>query len=158
VRTFEGKMRVGRHARVSVVVSRFNGFITEPLLAGAAAVLREQGVADDAISVHWVPGAFEIPVAAGRIAKGEKADAIVCLGALIRGDTPHFDYISAEVTRGLGALAIEHDLPIVYGILTCDDVKQARARSGDDAANKGREAAAVAIEMMDLFRTMDGRA
>ena len=140
MRTYEGTMRVGRHARVAVVVSRFNEFVTEPLLAGALATLTEQGMPEDAISVHWVPGAFEIPVAAARIARGEKADAIVCLGAVIRGETPLFDYISAEVTRGIGSLAIEWDLPIAFGILTCDDVAQARARSRDDAGNKGREA------------------
>ena len=157
VKTFEGRMRVGRHVRVALVVSRFNGFVTEPLLAGALATLSEQGIGEDSVSVHWVPGAFEIPVVAARIARSEKADSIICLGALIRGETPHFEYISSEVTRGLGSLAIEFDLPIAYGILTCDDVPQARARSGDDAGNKGREAAATAIQMMDLFRSMDGR-
>ena len=162
VKTFEGKVRATKDARVAIVVSRFNGFITEPLLAGAVATLEEHRIRPDAITVHWVPGAFEIPVAANRIAIKRQefggfggADAIVCLGALIRGDTPHFEYISAEVTRGLGSIALDHDMPVAYGVLTCDTVEQARQRSGDNAANKGREAAAAALEMLDLFQSMD---
>ena len=144
----------GSELRLAIVVSRFNEIVTEPLLRGALATARDLGVADDAIDVVRVPGAFELPQAARRLAGLGGHDAIVCLGAVVRGETPHFDYVCAEAARGLTMVAREFNLPVAFGVLTCDTMAQARARSGGSAGNKGDEAVRAAIELANLFRQL----
>ncbi len=141
--------------RFGIVVSRFNTFISERLLEGALDALRRHGADDDAITVVRVPGAFEIPLTAQRLAATGDHDALICLGAVIRGATPHFDHVAAEVTKGIAAVGLARDLPIAYGILTTDTLEQAIERAGTKAGNKGADAAATAIEMADLFRGME---
>ncbi len=138
--------------RFGIVVSRFNTFISERLLEGALDALRRHGADDDAITVVRVPGAFEIPLTAQRLAATGDHDALICLGAVIRGATPHFDHVAAEVTKGIAAVGLARDLPIAYGILTTDTLEQAIERAGTKAGNKGADAAVTAIEMADLFR------
>lgn len=135
-----------------VIVSRFNSFISEHLLEGALDALIRHGADDDSITIVRVPGAFEIPLAAQRLAAQGGYDALICLGAVIRGATPHFDYVSAEVTKGIAAVSLAKDLPVAFGILTTDSIEQAIERAGTKAGNKGADAATTAIEMADLFR------
>ena len=142
----------GSDLRLAVVVSRFNEIVTEPLLRGALATARDLGVGDDALDVVRVPGAFELPQAARRLAGVGGYDAIVCLGAVVRGETPHFDYVCSEAARGLTMVSQEFNLPVAFGVLTCDTMAQARARSGGSAGNKGDEAMRAALEMANLFR------
>lgn len=142
--------------RVALIVSRFNSFVTERLLEGALDTLRRHGAAEDALVVLRVPGAFEIPLAAKRVAMGGEFDAVVCLGAVIRGSTPHFDYISAEVTKGVASIALEADCPVAFGVLTTDTLEQAIERAGSKAGNKGTEAALSVIEMANLLSQMKG--
>ncbi len=144
----------GRELRFGVVVSRFNRSITAPLLAGALEALAVHGVAADDVVVAHVPGAFEIPFAAQELARTGRYHALVCLGAVVRGETPHFDYICAEVTRGLGRVIAEHRLPVAFGVLTTDTIEQALARAGEGHGNKGYEAAVTAIEMAQLARLL----
>ncbi len=134
-----------------LVVSRFNDFITSKLLDGAADALTRHGVQERDIEVVWVPGSFEIPAVAGRIAKKRKHDAIVCLGCVIRGDTPHFDYIAAEVSKGVASVGLESEIPVLFGVLTTDSIEQAIERAGTKAGNKGADAALAAIELVDLY-------
>ena len=141
--------------RFGIVVSRFNTFISERLLEGPLDALRRHSADDDAITVVRVPGAFEIPLTAQRLAATGDHDALICLGAVIRGATPHFDHVAAEVTKGIAAVGLARDLPIAYGILTTDTLEQAIERAGTKAGNKGADAAATAIEMADLFRGME---
>lgn len=140
--------------RFAIVVSRFNGAITEPLREGAAAALREAGAADADVEMLFVPGAFELPQAARAAAETGRFDAVVCLGCVIRGETPHFEYISAAAAHGLMAAAGDTGVPMAFGVLTTDTEDQARERSGSGADNKGREAAVAAIEMAALFRRL----
>ena len=147
----EGRMDASG-LRFGIVVSRFNTFISERLLEGALDALRRHGADDDAITVVRVPGAFEIPLTAQRLAATGDHDALICLGAVIRGATPHFDHVAAEVTKGIAAVGLARDLPIAYGILTTDTLEQAIERAGTKAGNKGADAAVTAIEMADLFR------
>ena len=149
--TYEGGLD-GSDLRLAVVVSRFNEIVTEPLLRGALATARDQGVGEDSLDVVHVPGAFELPQAARRLAGLGRYDAIVCLGAVVRGETPHFDYVCNEAARGLTMVAQEFNLPVAFGVLTCDTMAQARARSGGSAGNKGDEAMRAALEMANLFR------
>ena len=149
--TYEGGLD-GSDLRLAVVVSRFNEIVTEPLLRGALATARDLGVGEDALDVVRVPGAFELPQAARRLAGAGGYDAIVCLGAVVRGETPHFDYVCNEAARGLTMVAQEFNLPVAFGVLTCDTMAQARARSGGSGGNKGDEAVRAAIEMANLFR------
>ncbi len=142
----------GSDLRLAVVVSRFNEIVTEPLLRGALATARECGVGDDSLDVVRVPGAFELPQAARRLAGAGGYDAIVCLGAVVRGETPHFDYVCSEAARGLTMVSRDFDLPVAFGVLTCDTMAQARARSGGSGGNKGDEAMRAALEMANLFR------
>ena len=142
--------------RVALIVSRFNSFVTERLLEGALDTLRRHGAADDALVVLRVPGAFEIPLAAKRVAMDGEFDAVVCLGAVIRGSTPHFDYISAEVTKGVASIALEADCPVAFGVLTTDTLEQAIERAGSKAGNKGTEAALSVIEMANLLSQLKG--
>lgn len=145
----------GAGLRLALVVSRFNEIVTEPLLAGARDEALGLGVAEGALDVVRVPGAFELPQAARRLAGAGGYDAIVCLGAVVRGETPHFDYVCAEAARGATLVAQEYDLPVAFGVLTCDTMAQARARAGGSAGNKGADAARAAIEMANLFRALD---
>jgi len=144
--------------RIGIVVSRFNDFITRQLLAGALDALTRHGAEDDNIQVVKVPGAFEIPYAASRMAHQKNYDTIICLGAVIRGETPHFEYISAEVTKGIAKIALDSDIPIIYGVITTESIEQAVERAGTKAGNKGWDAAMAAIEMVDLYKKIGGGA
>ncbi len=152
VRVIEGDLQ-GQGVKVSIVVSRFNGFITDRLLEGALDALRRHGVDEKGITVVRVPGAFEIPLGVRRAA-GQKVDAVIALGALIRGGTPHFDYLSAEVTKGVAQVMLDTGIPVSFGVLTTDTVEQAIERAGAKSGNKGAEAAQSALEMVSLLRRM----
>ena len=143
--------------KFAIVVSRFNDFVTERLLEGALEALKAHGADENRIDVIRVPGAFEIPLAAKQVAAGGKHDALICLGAIIRGDTPHFDYIADAVTRGLGALTLEYRLPVSFGVLTTNNVQQAMERAGEKTQNKGFEAALTAIEMANLKKDLGAK-
>lgn len=152
-KTFEGKL-IGTGLRVGIVVARFNEFITSKLLDGAVDALLRHGVARDDVEVAWVPGAFEIPFAAKRLALSHKYDAILCLGAVIRGATPHFEYVSAEVSKGIAAVSLDTGVPVIFGIITADTLEQAVERAGTKAGNKGWEAAMAGIEMANLVKCL----
>ena len=154
---FTGAPR-GQGRRCAVVVSRFNETITQRLLEGALDALVRHGVAFDDVDVFWVPGAWELPAAARRVAATERYDALISLGAVIRGDTPHFDYVAGEASRGLASASAEFDVPIAFGVLTCDTMTQAEARAGGEHGNKGWDAALAALEMADLLDQVDGSA
>jgi 6,7-dimethyl-8-ribityllumazine synthase len=141
-----------RGLKIGIVVSRFNHFITEKLIEGALDGLKSHGGEDDNITIVHVPGAFEIPLVAERLAASGKYDALICLGAVIRGDTPHFEYVSDAVTRGIGKAISKYQLPIGFGVLTTNDVQQAIDRSGSKDSNKGYEAALTAVEMVRVIR------
>jgi 6,7-dimethyl-8-ribityllumazine synthase len=143
-----------RGLRVATVVARFNQHVTELLEAGAVATLTEQGIVGDDAPVFRVPGAFELPVVAKRLAESGRWDAVVCLGAVIRGDTPHFEYVAGECAAGLNRVALDTGVPIVFGVLTTDDLDQALARAGGAEGNKGAEAAATALETAALLRSL----
>ncbi len=145
----------GAGRRFAIAASRFNQGIVEKLLDGALETLVDKGVAIDDIDVVWVPGAWELPMAVRRLLSSDRYSAIVTVGAVIRGDTPHFDYICAECARGLAQASAEFDVPIGFGVLTCDTDAQAEARAGGDMGNKGHEAAMAALEMADLFDRLD---
>ncbi len=151
MRTVEGKLS-GAGLKFALVVSRFNSFITERLLEGALDCLRRQGVAEDDLMVARVPGAWEIPVVVKRLAQSKAYDGVICLGAVIRGSTPHFDYVAAEVSKGIAQVSLESGLPISFGILTTDTLEQAIERAGSKAGNKGFAAAEAAIEMVNLLK------
>jgi 6,7-dimethyl-8-ribityllumazine synthase len=144
----------GQGVRVGIVVARFNRTVTEQLLAGALDSLARHGVAGDDVSIVRVPGAFELPFAARRLAAAGRYDALICLGAIVRGETPHFEYIAAEVTRGLGQIMADHQIPIAFGVLTTNTIEQALARAGQGHGNKGYEAAATALEMARLAQLL----
>ncbi|NOQ98105.1 MAG: 6,7-dimethyl-8-ribityllumazine synthase [Calditrichae bacterium] len=137
--------------KFAIVISRFNEFISSKLLDGALDCLNRHKATDKNIQIFWVPGSFEIPLVAHRLAKSKKFDAVICLGAVIRGSTPHFDYISAEVSKGIAHAALETGLPVIFGIITADSLEQAIERAGTKAGNKGWDAALSAIEMSDLI-------
>lgn len=147
----EGKLDA-RGMKFGIIVSRFNSCVTEKLLEGAIDALKSHGGVEKNIDIVRVPGSFEIPLLAHRLASSGKYDALVCLGAVIRGDTPHFEYIAEEVTRGIGNAILEHRVPISFGVLTTNNVEQALERAGTKTANKGYEAALTAIEMASLNR------
>jgi 6,7-dimethyl-8-ribityllumazine synthase len=155
-RVIEGKLW-GEGLRLGVVVSRFNGFITERLLEGTIDGLVRHGVRDEDIDVLRVPGSFEIPVAAKRLATLNRYHAIICLGAVIRGATPHFDYVAGQVSSGIASLALETGVPCIFGILTTDTVEQAIDRAGTKMGNKGWEAALSAVEMANVFAQLQGK-
>ena len=152
---FSGTPR-GQGRRCAVVVSRFNEMITQRLLDGALDALVRHGVAFDDVDVLWVPGAWELPFAARRAAATERYDALIALGAVIRGDTPHFDFVAGEASRGLSTASADFDVPISFGLLTFDTMAQAEARAGGEHGNKGWDAALAALEMADLFDQVDG--
>lgn len=147
-------MLLGKGLKVAVVISRFNEFITRKLLDGAQDALRRHDVNNEDVDITWVPGAFEIPLIAKKLAGTGKYDAVICLGAVIRGGTPHFDYIAAEVTKGIAAVSLESGLPVIYGVITADTLEQAIERAGTKAGNRGFEAAVNAIEMANLVRNI----
>jgi 6,7-dimethyl-8-ribityllumazine synthase len=149
----EGKVDA-RNLKVGIIVSRFNHFITEKLLQGALEGLKEHGGEEDHLTIVRVPGAFEIALVADKMAASGKYDALVCLGAVIRGDTPHFEYVSDAVTRGIGRAIQKYRLPIGFGVLTTNNVQQAMDRSGSKDANKGYEAALTAVEMVNIIRQL----
>jgi len=147
----------GEGLKIGIVVSRFNSFITDKLLEGAMDALVRSGVKDDDVTVVKVPGSFEIPPVAKKLAMGggkKKFDAVICIGAVIKGGTPHFDYISSEVTKGVAAVSMEAQIPVVFGVITTDDIEQAIERAGTKAGNKGKDAAITAIEMATLAKKL----
>jgi 6,7-dimethyl-8-ribityllumazine synthase len=141
-------------SRFAVVISRFNSFISDRLLSGALDALERHGAAPDDISVVWVPGSFEIPPVARKLALSGKHDAVICLGALLRGETPHFDHLSSTVTKELGSIGLEAGVPVINGILTCNTMEQAVDRAGLKTGNKGFDAAAAAIEMVQVLKRL----
>jgi 6,7-dimethyl-8-ribityllumazine synthase len=149
-KTYEGQL-TAQGKRFGIVVSRFNELICKKLLEGALDCLTRHGANLDEVEIAWVPGSFEIPVVAARLAASKKYDAVICLGAVIRGATPHFEYIAAEVTKGIAQVSLDTGLPVVYGVITPDNLEQALERAGTKAGNKGWDAALSAIEMADLF-------
>ena len=150
---FEG-MLLGEGLRFGLVISRFNEFITRRLLNGAQDALLRHGVSQENIDVAWVPGSFEIPLIAKKLAETKRYDAVICLGAVIRGGTPHFEYIASEVTKGIAKVGLETGLPVIHGVITADSLEQAIERAGTKEGNKGFEAAVNAIEMVNLTRSI----
>ena len=144
----------GKGKRIGIVVSRFNDLITKRLLEGAYDCLLRHGVKEADIITAWVPGSFEIPPVAKRLAADVKLDAVICLGTIIRGETPHFDYIAGQSSKGIGQLALESKIPIIYGVLTCDSVDQAVDRAGTKSGNRGWQAALTALEMANLYSSL----
>ena len=143
-------------ARFAIVAARFNGEITDALLEGAVATLAEHGVPDDHVSVVRVPGAYEIPITAKRLAASGRYEAIIALGAVVRGGTPHFEYVAGECARGVGRVALDEDVPVIFGVLTTDSESQALDRAGGKEGNKGHEAAVAGLEMVTLLRRLEG--
>mgnify|MGYP006075529471 CR=1 FL=1 len=154
MKRFEGKL-VSENIRVGVVCARFNGFIVSRLLAGCEDTLLRHGVREEDIAVAWVPGAFEIPLIASKMAKSGKYDAVIALGAVIRGSTSHYDYVCSEVSKGVAQVALNSDIPVMFGVLTTDTIEQAVERAGTKAGNKGSECAQGAIEMVNLIRELE---
>ncbi len=141
--------------RFGLVAARFNEFITSKLLSGAIDTLRRHGADEDMLDVAWVPGAFEIPMAAKKMAESKKYDAVICLGAVIRGATSHYDYVCSEVSKGVANVSLNSDIPVMFGVLTTDTIEQAIERAGTKAGNKGFECAEGAIEMVNLIRSIE---
>lgn len=154
-REYQGRL-LGEGLRFGIVVSRFNQIITKRLLEGAMDGLLRHGVAEEAIEVSWVPGAFEIPLIAKKMAGTDKYAAIICLAAVIRGETPHFEYVATEVSKGIALVALETGIPAIYGVVTADSLDQAMERAGAKAGNKGYIAAESALEMANLLRSLEG--
>lgn len=150
---YEGKL-VAEGLKFGIVVGRFNEFIANRLLEGALDALIRHGANEDDIEVAYVPGSFEIPLAAKRMAESGRFDAVICLGALIRGDTPHFDFIASEATKGIAKVGLDAELPVIYGAITADTIEQAIERAGSKAGNKGWQAAVSAIEMANLLKSL----
>ncbi len=153
VKRLAGKLIVSKQ-RFGIVVSRFNEFITSRLLAGAIDALQRHGCADDQITEVWVPGSWEIPATAKRLASSGRFDAVICLGCVVRGHTPHFEYVAAEVAKGVAAVGLETQVPTIFGVITADTIEQAIERAGTKEGNKGADAAIAAIEMTNLFSQM----
>ena len=154
MKSFEGKL-IAQNIRVGIVAARFNEFITSRLLGGAMDALLRLDVSEDDVHVAWVPGAFEIPLVASKMAKSGKYDAVICLGAVIRGSTSHYDYVCNEVSKGIAAVSLESGIPVLFGVLTTENIEQAIERAGTKAGNKGYDCAVSAIEMVNLIREMD---
>ena len=155
IKTFEGDFTAA-DARFAIVASRFNGFIVDGLIAGAIDTLRRHGVAETEIDLIRAPGAFEMPLVVQRVASSERYDGIVAVGAVIRGGTPHFEYVAGECTKGLAMVSLEQDIPVGFGVLTVDTIEQAIERAGTKAGNKGAEAAMSTLEMISLIRQLEG--
>ena len=154
MKTFEGKL-VSQDIKVGIVAARFNEFIVSKLLSGCEDALLRHGVQPDDISVAWVPGAFEIPLIASKMAKSGKFDAVIALGAVIRGSTSHYDYVCNEVSKGIANVSLNSDIPVMFGVLTTETIEQAIERAGSKAGNKGSECAQGAIEMVNLIRALE---
>lgn len=152
-KTFQGKI-VGKDKKFGIVISRFNEFISSKLLDGALDCFKRHEVKEENIDIAWVPGSFEIPLTALKMAGSKKYDAVVCLGAVIRGATPHFEYIAAEVTKGIAQVNLQTGIPTIYGVITADSLEQAIERAGTKAGNKGWDAAMSAMEMADLLKIL----
>ena len=152
---YEGNL-VGTGLKIGIVVGRFNEFITGRLLSGAEDALKRHGVADEDVDVAWVPGAYEIPLIAKKIAESKKYDSVITLGTVIRGATPHFDFVCNEVAKGVASQSLQTGVPIIFGVLTTETIEQAIERAGTKAGNKGWEAAASAIEMANLSKMIEG--
>ena len=153
-RIYEGKFEA-HGKRIAIVASRFNDFFTSELLAGAQDCLRRHGVADEQVDTAWVPGGFELPIAAKRLAQSGRYAAVICVGCIIQGDTPHFGLVASEVTKGIAQVSLDAGIPIAFGVVTADTLDQARERAGTKAGNKGFDAALSALEMIDLFAAID---
>lgn len=151
MRTLQGKLKA-KGFKIAVVVSKFNSFLSDRLLEGAREALEKTGAEEADLTVYKVPGSFEVPLIAKKVAAARAADGILCIGALVRGDTPHFDFLSAEVTKGLAQVAMEEGVPVSFGILTVDTIEQGIERSGTKAGNKGYEAALALVEMLNLVK------
>jgi len=154
IKTYEGDLTV-KGAQFCLLVSRFNSFVVESLLSGAIDALKRHGAEDNNLQIVRVPGAFEMPLAARRIAEKKQCDAIIALGAVIRGGTPHFEYVAGECTKGLSQVSAQYNIPVAFGVLTVDTIEQAIERAGTKAGNKGVEAAMSAIEMVNLLHNLD---
>ena len=154
MKVYEG-MLVSKKIRVGIVAARFNEFITGKLLAGALDGLKRHEVSEEDIEIAWVPGAFEIPLIASKMAKSKKYDAVICLGAVIRGSTSHYDYVCSEVSKGTAQVSLESGIPVMFGVLTTDTIEQAIERAGTKAGNKGFDCAVGAIEMVNLIREIE---
>lgn len=151
---FEGKV-VSENIKIGIVAARFNEFITSKLLGGALDGLKRHNINENDIDVAWVPGAFEIPLIAKKMANSGKYDAVICLGAVIRGSTSHYDYVCNEVSKGIAAVSMNSDIPVMFGVITTENIEQAIERAGTKAGNKGYDCALGAIEMVNLIREMD---
>lgn len=151
--TLEGKL-VATDMKVGIVAGRFNEFITSKLVGGAMDGLLRHDVKDEDVDIAWVPGAFEIPLIASKMAKSGKYDAVICLGAVIRGDTTHYDYVCNEVSKGIATVSLESGIPVMFGVLTTENIEQAIARAGSKGGNKGYDCALGAVEMVNLLRTI----
>jgi 6,7-dimethyl-8-ribityllumazine synthase len=152
-KVIEGNL-IAKGKKIGIVVSRFNDFITKDLVSGCLDTLTRHGVEDKDVVITWVPGAFEIPAVAQRLAKAKSYDALICLGTVIRGSTPHFDYIAAEVSKGIAKVGLDTGVPVIFGVITADTIEQAIERAGTKDGNKGRDAALTAIEMANLFEKL----
>ena len=151
MKTFEGKL-VSEDIKVGIIVARFNEFITSKLLSGALDTLTRHEINEENIQVAWVPGTFEIPLIASKMAESGKYDAVICLGAVIRGSTSHYDYVCNEVSKGIASVSLKSGIPVMFGVLTTENIEQAIERAGSKAGNKGSECAEGAIEMVNLIR------
>ena len=154
MKTFEGKL-VSENIKIGIVASRFNEFITSKLLGGAMDALNRHDVKEDNIDVAWVPGAFEIPLIASKMAHSGKYDAVICLGAVIRGSTSHYDYVCNEVSKGIAQVSLQSGIPVLFGVVTTENIEQAIERAGTKAGNKGFDCAVSAIEMVNLIKELE---
>lgn len=151
---YEGKL-IGKDLKIGIINSRFNEFITSKLLSGAKDCLLRHDVSPENIEIAWVPGAFEIPLVAQKMSKSGKYDAIICLGCVIRGATSHYDYVCSEVSKGIAKVSLDNELPVIFGIVTTENIEQAIERAGTKAGNKGYDCAMSALEMVNLFKSLD---
>jgi len=156
MRIYEGKL-VSKDIKIGIVAARFNEFIVSKLLSGAVDGLKRHDVNEDDIEVAWVPGAFEIPLIASKMAMSGKYDAVICLGAVIRGSTTHYDYVCSEVSKGIASVSLNSDIPVMFGVLTTENIEQAIERAGTKAGNKGYDSAVSAIEMVNLIRAIEAK-
>ncbi|MCI5690275.1 MAG: 6,7-dimethyl-8-ribityllumazine synthase [Clostridiales bacterium] len=154
MKTYEGSL-VAKEIKVAIVAARFNEFITSKLIGGAMDGLTRHGVQEADVSLTWVPGAFEIPLVASKLANSGKYDAVICLGAVIRGSTSHYDYVCAEVSKGIATVSLQSQIPVLFGVLTTDTIEQAIERAGTKAGNKGYDCALSAVEMVNLIREIE---
>lgn len=154
MKTYEGKL-VSKDIKIGIVVARFNEFITSKLLGGAIDALTRHNVSEENIEVAWVPGAFEIPLIASKMANSKKYDAVICLGAVIRGSTTHYDYVCSEVSKGVASVSLSSDIPVIFGVVTTENIEQAIERAGTKSGNKGFDSAVSAIEMVNLIREIE---